>query len=208
MKMKTRLPLLTQRSIAEAKSLHNGFAENYDFQLRSRLASEGSLITCQKGCSHCCYHPVYITLLEGVSLYENLHKNGLWTRQLKDSLQKHKDKVRGLAPEVWFMSLLACPLLEDNQCLAYEDRPFACRVTYSIGNPDNCHPHHLGPGMVPKREVHEAVTQGEAEILRRHHLKHVRLPVSIALIYGERIATGEVELEDCQAAILEMMSHG
>jgi len=61
--------------------------------------------------------------------------------------------------------------------------------------------------MIPKREAIEAVTAAEAEVLHRHHLRHVRLPLSIAVLYGERIATGEIELEDCQAALLEMLPH-
>lgn len=206
MKMKTRLPLLLQRSVAEAKTARHELAESYDSQLRGRLAGEGASITCSKGCAHCCYHPVYITLLEGVSLYQNLQANGLWTTRLRGALEEHADKVRGLSPEVWAMSLVPCPLLDnDKLCRAYEDRPFSCRVTYSLANPENCHPHKLGPGMLPKKELLETLSVAEAQILFRHHLKHFRIPLSMAVLYGERIATGEVELEDCQTAIWEMM---
>jgi Fe-S-cluster containining protein len=205
MKIKTRLPLLVQRSVAEAKTARTEISESYDFQLRSRLSGEGVAITCQKGCHHCCLHPVFITLLEGITLYQRLREDGVWSSRLREALVKHSETTRGLAPEVWALSLIPCPILDDKGlCRAYEDRPFACRVTYSIGNPEDCHPHRLGPGMIAKRELFEAVTPSEATILRRHRLNHFRLPLSIAVLYGERIATGEIELEDCHQALLEM----
>lgn len=207
MKMKTRLPLLVQRSVAETKTARADLAQGYELQLRSRLSDVGADITCLKGCHNCCYHPVYITLLEGLALYQGLREKGLWTTKLREALQQHADLTKGLASEVWALSLVACPLLDQKgQCQAYEDRPFACRVTYSVGNPSDCHPHTLGPGMLAKKELFEALTPTEAMILRRHHLNHFRLPLSVAALYGERIATGEVELEDCGNALMEMMN--
>lgn len=205
MKMKTRLPLLVQRSVAETKTARADLARRYEFQLRSQLSAVGSEITCRKGCNNCCYHPVFITVLEGMALYQALRENGLWTRALRESLQQHADLTRGLASEVWAMSLVPCPLLSaEGLCRAYEDRPFACRITYSIGNPADCHPHTLGPGLLAKKELFEALTPTERDILRRHQLEHFRLPLSVATLMGERIATGDLEIEDCGAALMEM----
>lgn len=207
MKMKTRLPLLVQRSVAETKSSRAELAQNYEMQLRSRLSEAGAEITCRKGCHHCCHYPVFITLLEGVVLYQRLREDGQWTQRLREALQQHANRTRGLASEVWALSLIACPLLDaQGLCRAYEARPFACRVTYSVGNPSDCHPHTLGPGMLAKREIFEVMTPTEKEVLRRHRLNHFRLPLSVATLMGERIATGELELEDCGPAVLEMMN--
>jgi len=206
MKMKTRLPLLVQRSVAETKSSRAELAQSYELQLRSRLSDIGAEITCRKGCSHCCYYPVFLTLLEGIALYQGLKEKGLWSRQLRDAFQRHSDMTRGLASEVWTLSLIACPLLDSKgTCRAYEDRPFACRITYSVGNPSDCHPHVLGPGMLAKRELFEALTPKETETLNQHHLRHFRIPLSGAVLYGERITNGELELEDCASAIQEMI---
>jgi Fe-S-cluster containining protein len=205
MKMKTRLPLLVQRSVAETKTARAEMSQSYELQLRSRLSEAGAEITCRKGCHHCCHYPVFITLLEGLALYQGLKAGGLWTSALQLALQQHAELTRGLATEVWALSLIACPLLDpQGLCSAYEDRPFACRVTYSVGNPSDCHPHTLGPGMLGKRELLQAITPTEREILHRHHLHHFRLPLSVATLLGERVATGELELEDCGNAILEM----
>jgi hypothetical protein len=62
----------------------------------------------------------------------------------------------------------------------------------------------MGAGMLAKREIFEAITPTEAEVLRRHHLNHFRLPLSVAMLLGERIANEELELEDCGQAIMEM----
>lgn len=205
MKMKTRLPLLVQRSVAETRSSRAELAQSYELQLRSRLSDVGAEITCRKGCDHCCRYPVYLTLLEGIALYQGLREKGLWSHQLRDAFQTHSELTRGLASEVWTLSLIACPLLDsEGRCRSYDDRPFACRVTYSVGNPNDCHPHTLGPGMLAKRELFEAITPKEAEILRQHHLNHFRLPLSGAVLYGERIVNGELDLEDCGIAIQEM----
>jgi Fe-S-cluster containining protein len=148
---------------------------------------------------------VFLTLLEGVALYQHLQSNALWSQKLKQSFEQHSQLTRGLATEVWALSLIPCPLLDaEGLCRAYEERPFACRVTYSIGNPSDCHPHTLGPGMVAKRDLFEAITPTEAALLRQHHLNHFRLPLSTAVLYGEKIATGELELEDCGQALSEM----
>lgn len=205
MKMRTRLPLLVQRSVAEAKTTRAELAENYELQLRSRLSEAGVSVTCDKGCNHCCHYPVFITLLEGITLYQSLHAGGRWSTKLREDLQRHSDLTRGLALEVWTLSLIPCPLLDaKGLCRAYDDRPFACRVTYSIGNPSDCHPHRLGPGMLAKRDLFESITPSEAALLARHRLVHFRLPLSTAVLYGERLDNGELQLEDCLQALREM----
>jgi Fe-S-cluster containining protein len=195
--MKTRLPLLVERTIAEASVARTNLVCDYDVQLRARLTEEGGQLSCKQGCSNCCYHPVYLSLLEGASLYGSLVADGLWTPALKNAFKEASSKTLGLAPEVWSLSLLRCPLLDgDNLCGAYGSRPFACRVTYSIGDPKACHPHNLGPGMLPKRELLEAVTLMEAPLLQRHGLNHVRVPLATAVLMGEKIVEGDVALED------------
>lgn len=169
-------------------------AESYEVQLRARLSE----VVCKKGCHHCCYHPVYLTVLEGIALYQALQADALWTRSVRERFQEVSNKTWRLAPEVWSLSLIPCPLLDEKAgtCQAYEHRPFQCRITYAIGDPQNCHPHHLGPGMLPRRDLMEGVAAVEAPLLLRHHLRFIRLPLATAVLFGEKIAEGELELED------------
>lgn len=204
MSERRRLPILVESSLAEAKLARNDLADKYQSSLQIELANSGDALSCHKGCANCCYHPVLITLFEGVSLYQWLQYRGLWTHALRESFKQTVQRTWDLSFEVWGMSLIPCPLLDKNkQCRAYEGRPFACQITYSIGDPKNCHPHTLGPGMLPKRALFEALTVLETPILARHHLQHFRMPLAGAVLYGERIAKGEIELDDCQRALWE-----
>lgn len=202
---KRRLPLAAARSIAEAQGARQSLANAYDSQLFPRLAEAQESVVCRKKCSNCCLHPVYATLLEGATLYSWLVEQGLWDLTLKRALQDTQERVKGLAVEVWLMSLIPCPLLKDDLCIAYEARPFACQITYSIGDPQDCHPHRMGTDMLPRRELFEALAVVEGRILRRHHLKHFRVPLAAAVLWGERIVKGEVELDDCQNALTEVL---
>ena len=202
--MKTRLPILVDRSVREAKASRLTIAENYEVQLRARLAEEGVNVACKKGCANCCYHPLYISLLEGVSLFQWLSDNGLWTEKLRQQFEAVSESVRELAPEVWALSLIPCPLLDlkNKTCRAYTSRPFSCRITFSIGDPEECHPHRLGPGRLPKQELFEGMANIETSLLKRHRLSLISLPLATAVLYGEKIARGEIELEDCTYAVL------
>jgi Fe-S-cluster containining protein len=204
-KIKRRLPLVAARSLAEAQSARQELATTYQQQLFPKLAEENEAVSCTQKCSNCCYHPVYATLLEGCTIYSWLSEHALWSTELKQALLDTQDRVKGLAVEVWMLSLIPCPLLKDDLCSAYEVRPFACQVTYSIGDPNECHPHRLGPGMLPRKDLYEALAVVEARILKRHHLRHFRIPLAAAVLWGEKIVKGEVELDDSQAALMEMI---
>lgn len=191
-----RLPILTERTLAEAKAFRSEAADSYHTQVQARL--DGATITCRKGCSNCCYHPVLLSILEGVTLFQWLQARGLWSSSLRDKLRSVGDQTKFLAFEVWSYSLIPCPLLDTQTqlCKAYEGRPFACRITYSIGPAENCHPHSLGPGILSKKDLFEGLSVTEKALLSKHHLMNSRLPLAVALLYGEQIAKGEVDLED------------
>lgn len=201
--MKIKLPVLVERSVAEVKAARSNISATYEGKLRTNLDQAGETVSCRKGCSHCCHHPVFLSLFEGVALYQWLYENGMWSSALKEQFSKHSSAVQDLAPEVWMLSLIPCPLLKDSLCQAYDGRPFACRITFSAGDPEQCHPHRLGPGMLPKKDLFAMLTVIEMEVLRRHHLRHFRLPLSSAVLYGELIARGEMDLDDCSSALWE-----
>lgn len=195
--MKTHLPLLVERTVTQAKAASQELASSFFAQLQSQLSDEG--ITCTKGCHNCCYHPVLLSLLEGVALYRWLSEQRLWTTALKETFKAHADRTRNLSFEVWLLSMIPCPLLtKDGLCGAYEARPFSCQITYSVGDPEQCHPHQIGDNtrIVPKREVLERLANVEVPLLKRHGLNHFRIPMAEAVLYGERIAKGELDLED------------
>lgn len=196
---KIRLPILVERSLAEATTARNRIAQDYEVLLRGQMGDTGLAITCSKGCNHCCHYPVLASIFEGITIYRWLSENHLWTTSLRSKLADFVEQIQGLSLEVWLLSAQPCPLLtKEGACSVYPVRPFSCRVTYSIGDPHYCHPHRLGDstGILPKNGLFEALEREESELLRQHHLQHFRIPLAKAILLGERVAKGELDLED------------
>lgn len=88
---------------------------------------------CKKGCSWCCFQPVFALSYELDSLHEFLKKNfseqGL--KKIYERAEAKRDKLSGLQGESLLNSKFACPLLENDLCVAYAARPVACRIYLS-----------------------------------------------------------------------------
>jgi Fe-S-cluster containining protein len=149
-----------------------------------------------------------VTIPEGILAYQTLAKKGLWTPSLRKRLEDHAERTWDLSPIVWHLSNIVCPLLEKDRCSIYEARPFACRVTFSKGDPFYCHPHQLNANapMVPKREALEGFYAKQGRELRRHKLDVITLSLSKAILIGEKISNGEEEIENLLRMLIQEMS--
>jgi len=193
---KRKLPLLAERSVAEMKAKRLEIANSLDTKLR--------LVSCQRGCSACCSHPRYISILEGMVLYQYLTAKGQWTPSLRAKLEEHANQTFDLAAEVWLMLNLPCPVLDKGKCLAYEARPFSCRTIYATSDPLNCHPHRLTEARFVDRQAEaERFREAERKILARHGLALFGIPISKAILLGEKIMSGEGDLEHFFALAFE-----
>lgn len=192
-----RLPLVTEKALA---STRNKQAEISDDFLR-RLDHEA--VTCRKGCHHCCYHPVAISLLEGALLYLGLKAQGLWTQELRNTCEERASLVTGLPPETWMLAKVQCPLLREGICMSYNNRPLVCRTTFSTGLPELCDPHNFSTDtpLVPRLEELTAFQAYERQLLRGL-ATYRTMPLALAVLLGERVATGRLDLETSDAAIL------
>lgn len=191
-----KLPILVARSVAEAKSHTGILSQSYDSYIRQEEVS------CRKGCSNCCYNPVKVTLLEGLRIYDYLCNEGLWSSALKSTLKIHAEKVQGLSLEIWKLGMIECPFLKDSLCKIYKARPFVCHITYSVGAPEDCHPHSVSnTGILPRTPMLQAQESLETPLLARHSLAHFRVPLSVALLYADKISKDEISLEDCRQAL-------
>jgi Fe-S-cluster containining protein len=199
-----RLPLDVERTLGEGEAARTEIVRRFEKQIQSHTSRTKEGVTCSKGCAHCCYHPLSVSLLEGVSLYRWLTEHYLWTPDFKDKVVQHSKAVWGLTPEIWMLSMVACPMLDEKLCSIYQGRPAVCRVTVSTGDPYYCHPHRFGidvTGIVPRHSFLDELMYLEADLLNRHHQIYVALPLSTALLYGERIAKGDLSLEDSSHTI-------
>ncbi|MBU2551807.1 MAG: YkgJ family cysteine cluster protein [Proteobacteria bacterium] len=113
-----------------------------------RFVSDNYQTACQKGCAACCTHDVTATTLEAHRLLARLKEPGredLWDRiaaaaaadlfrpRMTTNLlamfcmnrEEPPDEAPGPNPG-------PCPLLVDETCAAYEDRPLGCRGMFSL----------------------------------------------------------------------------
>jgi Fe-S-cluster containining protein len=177
--------ILIERALAETKALQVLISSEYEQKLRQDKVS----FTCKKGCAYCCHHPFYISILEGVLLYKYIITHGYWTANLQNKLKKHQEKTSDLNLGVWLLSNIPCPLLENDTCLAYDVRPLHCRMTYSIRDPQMCHPHELGDwtGILPNSENIIAYNIKLQGIMKRIELPGFVTPLSEAVLSGVKL---------------------
>jgi Fe-S-cluster containining protein len=91
-------------------------------------------IDCRKGCSWCCYQPIYGVAHEFHYLWKFMLLN-MSEEERKLVLQRAFDNYqkRGrLSQDKLETSKLPCPLLKNGACSAYQARPMACRIYLSM----------------------------------------------------------------------------
>lgn len=88
---------------------------------------------CKKGCSWCCYQPVFALSYELDNLHSYLKMN-FSAEELEAVYARaalKRNKLQGLNGKSLLNSKFQCPLLENDVCLAYSARPVACRIYLS-----------------------------------------------------------------------------
>lgn len=88
---------------------------------------------CKKGCSWCCWQPVFALSYELDSLKAYLKEN-FSDEQLTHILERaaaRTEKLKGLQGDDLLNSKSPCPLLLNGSCMAYAARPVACRIYLS-----------------------------------------------------------------------------
>jgi Fe-S-cluster containining protein len=191
-----RLPVLVESVIGTTKE----FQLRIGAQFIEGLRSVNAPLQCKEGCSFCCYHPFLITVSEGILLYRNLVEQGMWSARMRQVLEDHKSATMGLNYHAWLLSNLPCPLLDlkTKKCTVYNARPLHCRVTWSTGDPTECHPHALGSDtqLVGNTNTIVQYVRETQELLKRLGITGVLMPLSEAVVIGEMICTGKLPMEE------------
>lgn len=197
--MAKRLPLVTEKVLSQVRAGREEINEPFE----DLALSSG--VSCKKGCSHCCYHPVAASILEGALLYQELKRLGKWTGALRKEIDRVARLTVGLPPEMWMVAHIACPLLQDGLCLGYHSRPFQCLTTWSKGDPDLCHPHRFTrtTPIVPRMAETVEFQALERKLLQQLGLTYRTVPLALAVQVGERIANGTLELNASDAEVLK-----
>lgn len=113
--------------------------------------------TCAKGCSACCYEPVYAERSEAQLLASAvlrlpadvrarvLVRAKAWATRFRASPLLKEERPAVMA----YRALrLPCPLLEGGECLVYDDRPFGCRAHVAFGPREGCEDDAKRPDQV------------------------------------------------------------
>lgn len=202
--MRRRLPLVVEQGLASTRLAKASLAES--FALKVGLDNT----TCRKGCAHCCYYPLTISLWEGITLYEGLRADGLWTSDLKAEMAHHSALTFGTAPEVWLLSATPCPLLVGNLCTAHDHRPFRCRVTASSRDPELCRGVHYNPTTFEDRQWEDVEFKAVEHQAARDCREYVRglderVPLSTAVLVAHQLVEATIALQEIPVALLRLL---
>lgn len=89
---------------------------------------------CGPRCGHCCRLPVDISPPEAVAILRSLRAQLPATkmRTIEQRIAKVAAVTQRMTESERIAADVACPLLEDEQCIAYQHRPLGCRTHTSI----------------------------------------------------------------------------
>ncbi len=89
---------------------------------------------CKSGCSYCCHQPVTLFAFEAINI-ANILKLNLKNSELKLLISKMKKRLsefKNNSVRENINNKTVCPLLENNICSVYENRPLTCRMAHSF----------------------------------------------------------------------------
>lgn len=175
----------------------------------AREEAEGRSVSCRAGCAACCHrHLVPISVVEARALaravdalpeprraavrarfadaVRAMERVGILDRgapgrmTLRSDLRDPKAAWSDLVAR-WFAAKVPCPLLEDDRCSLYEERPIVCREFLVTSPPERCET--LGAARVVPRPIHgsEAVATAVREFTGEP-LPMLPLPLSLEWI--------------------------
>jgi hypothetical protein len=93
-------------------------------QAINEIAAAAPKLGCRKGCSHCCYQRVEVTIPEAILVFAHV---GLPTDPRHQKVVELAATLTGLQKMERLRLVEPCPMLVDKQCSVYEDRPLICR---------------------------------------------------------------------------------
>lgn len=88
---------------------------------------------CSRGCSWCCYQPVFANSLEITHLWEYIRSNlpPALIGEIALRVSQKNSRVSAMQENEMLQYKSPCPLLNEGTCMAYEVRPMACRIYLS-----------------------------------------------------------------------------
>lgn len=121
----------------------------YEERKKACFIDGGHVTHCQKGCTRCCDLLVTIGSLDALRIGRYLKKNGMDTKELRDSLRDDTALVYAMSEEnkckddttlanIYFSNKRPCRFVKDGGCSIYEARPVVCRLFNSLVPREEC----------------------------------------------------------------------
>jgi hypothetical protein len=132
---------------------------------------------------------IYITVAEAIVIQEHLEKSGRWADVLRKCLAV-LDSVRNSNPMSWFRMNSECPVLSDDDCLAYSVRPVTCSVHFALSDPKLCHPWSTEAGEYSPVELEDVFLDFQKALhssIDAHGILALKMPLPASLIMAERV---------------------
>lgn len=103
-------------------------ASTDEFLLRAPAgAGIAAKIACRRGCTFCCHSQVEVSIVEAIAIADVIAADP----DLCANVRAAAPKVRGLSALARMQAHIPCPLLRDDACGVYADRPRSCRALTS-----------------------------------------------------------------------------
>jgi Fe-S-cluster containining protein len=158
-------------------------------------------IACKPKCSACCKRFMVVTLAEALVLVDHLKKNGKWTRV---AAAAEEQRLIEANPVSWYKMGLACPLLCQDMCDAYQVRPVMCSAHFVTSSPEACsptstsfnrfHADECAEALATFAKAFDAAVGGEGSL-------RARVPMAVALLVAEKLLTGPKSKPEFDVAI-------
>ena len=159
------------------------------------IASAKLTLACERGCNYCCHQRVEIRPYEAFVLAEHIRVR--MTAQQADvvvRLAANRARIAPLTPLQHTQAGIACALLVDGACSAYEARPAACRKYYSL-SVQTC------------RDAFEHPTEPLTGPLEDDNLRLAGNAVALGYARGVEESGRDAERYELHAALLEALEN-
>ncbi len=147
-------------------------------------------VTCEKGCSHCCYQMITATPAEGIGAVQYLAEQG---RLREIDMDRLRDDVNmlfedGMNMDKWWRLRRPCTFLaDDGTCKVYPARPYPCRTHLVVSDPFQCSPENTQKGLtlvVDTRQVDHYAMDALGGACDAFDVMHTMVPWPLAIMWG------------------------
>lgn len=185
------------RMVAETRTQREAIFRSFEEVLIS-----DNTTTCRKRCTHCCFWPFVVSVLEGAAIFEWLHKHHKWVPSLRDHVKSVADKVTGLACQTWTCSNIPCPFLDrSGMCSIYPVRPLSCHLSVSFGDPESCQYLKSSESIGRKAPILLAYHMQEERMLKHVGIKMYTMPLATAVLIAADLYEQSVDMDRITTAI-------